>query len=201
MPLTKAQKDKYRQTKISGHLRTKAEGVDQGLTKPRQRHSWIGFPSVTISAAVAKDRVIMWHAVPTSWNGTAAEAVYKGPLLSAMRRTWGVQRKYQVVEDGDRKGFQSNKGKQAKVEAGIVSITLPPRTPSLMPLDYRVWQAVEERMDACTPHRAESKEAFLTRLEHCAKTLPKGLVKGAIAKFRGNLQAIVEAKGYHPRND
>ena len=38
-------------------------------------HSFLGIPSVTISAAVAKDKVIMWHVVEGNWNGAAAAAM------------------------------------------------------------------------------------------------------------------------------
>ena len=54
MPLTEAQRKKLKQTRVTGHLRKPGEGVQRGFTKPRQQHSWIGFPSVQISAAVAK---------------------------------------------------------------------------------------------------------------------------------------------------
>ena len=201
MPLTQAQREKYKQTKISGHLRTKSEGIERGFTKPRQRHAWIGFPSINVSCALAKDRVIMWVPLASSWNGAAAEALYKGPLLTAMRRTWGAKRKYLVVEDGDRKGFQSNKGKAAKAEVGIAPLVLPPRTPSLMPLDYKIWDEIDKLVLQTAPAGNETKEAFLLRLQQCAKTLPRGMVKSAIARFKDNLQAIVDARGYHPKND
>ena len=105
------------------------------------------------------------------------------------------------MEDGDRKGFQSNKGKEAKSEAGIVPMTLPARTPSLMPLDYKLWAEIDKRMLEDAPAGNESKEAFLQRLERCAKSLPRGMVEDAIGRFRDNLQAIIDAKGYHPKND
>jgi hypothetical protein len=54
LPLTEQQRARYRQTRVTGHLRTKAEGTMQGFTKPRQKHSFLGIPSVTIAAAVAK---------------------------------------------------------------------------------------------------------------------------------------------------
>lgn len=56
-----------------------------------------------------------------------------GPLAVPQRMSV-LARKFHLVEDGDRKGFQSNKGKAAKEEMKIASLTLPPRSPSLMPL-------------------------------------------------------------------
>ncbi len=43
-----------------------------------------------------------------------AAEVYKGPLLKALRRAWGVRESYQIVKDGDRKGWQVKKGIAAK---------------------------------------------------------------------------------------
>ena len=65
--------------------------------------------TVTISAAVAKDKVIMWHVVEGRWNGQAAADMYAGPLKAALRRTWGNKKRFTIIEDGDRKGNQSNK--------------------------------------------------------------------------------------------
>ena len=59
MPLTEEQRKKLKQTRITGHLRKPGEGVERGFTKPRQQHSWIGFPSVTISAAVVEHKLYL----------------------------------------------------------------------------------------------------------------------------------------------
>jgi hypothetical protein len=138
IPLTDKQRKKFRQTRVTGHLRTPAEGVDRGCTMPRANHCWIGIPSVTISAAVAKDKVIMWHVLDKPWNGSTAAEMYSGPLSAALSRTWGDRRQHTIIEDGDRKGNQSNKGIKAKKDAGIRALTLPPRTPAWMPLDYAI---------------------------------------------------------------
>ena len=60
MPLTPKQRSKYKKTRVTGHLRRPVEGVERGYTKPRMRHSFLGMPSVNISAAVAQDRIIIW---------------------------------------------------------------------------------------------------------------------------------------------
>ena len=136
LPLTPAQKAKLQKTRVTGHLRRADEGLSPYCTKPREKHSFLGIPSVTITAAVAKDRIIMWHVVSGSWNGAAAEAMYTGPLAAALKKAWGAKRRYLIVEDGDRKGNQSGKGVAAKEKAKIRAMTLPPRTPSWMPLDF-----------------------------------------------------------------
>jgi len=201
LPLTPKQRKHFQQTCVSGHLRTQAEGVEQGFTRPRQKHAWIGMPSVNIAAAVNKNRFLMWRVVKGSWNGAAAADLYKGPLLSALRRTYGKKTSYAIVEDGDRKGFQSGKGIKAKKESGIRSIKLPPRTPSLMPLDFSLWQKIMEKMVAAAPKGTESKKVFLARLERTAHSLPRSVHLKAVSRMKKNCQAIVDAKGWHPKND
>ena len=105
------------------------------------------------------------------------------------------------MEDGDRKGNQSKKGIDAKHQAGIKALTLPPRSPSLMPLDFAVWTAIEKKVASTSPKGHESKAAFISRLHKCAKDLPKGFVRRVINRMKPNIQAIVDAQGYTPKND
>ena len=199
--MTPKQRKRYRQTKVTGHLRLPGEGVSQGFTKPREKHCWIGVPSVTIAAAVARDKVIMWYVLESRWSGKTAAEMYKTQLLPALRRTWGNKRQFRIVEDGDRKGNASGKGIQAKEDSGILAMTLPPRTPSLMPLDYAIWKKIEDKMLETEPEGTERKADFLKRLKRCAKTLPKGYVAKMIGRMKANLQGLVDAKGWHAKND
>lgn len=201
MPLSPTQRTRFRQTRVVGHLRTPAEGVERGFTKPRQKHSFIGVPSVTVSAAVAKDRVIMWHVVDGSWNGQAAADVYQGDMIKALRRTWGARRKFTIVEDGDKKGNQSTKGLRAKEAVGIKAMVLPPRTPNWMPLDYSIWDRIVQRVDDTSPDGHESKKDFVARLKMVAKRLPKGYVKKTIGKMRQRIVDVEKVKGWHPKSD
>ena len=109
--------------------------------------------------------------------------------------------KFTIVEDGDRKGFQSEKGKAAQAEANITSLTLPPRSPSLVPLDYSLWKQVDEKMVARGPRGRETKAGFLARLKRCARSLPKATVRAAVRRMRANLDALVAPKGFTPKND
>ena len=159
-----------------------------------------GVPAVTIAAAVAKDQVIMWHEVK-KWNGATASSVYRGPMATALRRTWGIKRHYNIIEDGDRKGNQSNKGKQAKRDAKLKATVLPPRTPCWMPLDYSIWKAIVQKLVETFPSGIESKSAFLARLRKSAKTLPRGTVASSIRRMRKQILGVKSAKGYHPKSD
>ena len=78
---------------------------------------------------------------------------------------------------------------------------MSPRTPSLMPLDYAIWKAVQDKVVDTAPRGTETKEAFLERLARCARALPRGYVGRQIDLLRSNMQAIVDAQGFTPAND
>ena len=136
----------------------------------------------------------MWHVTEGPWNGEAAKIMYQ-KLGERLRATWGKKRSFKVVEDGDTKGFQSNKGKKAKADEKIESLLLPPRSPGLMPLDYSLWDEIEDRVLASKKSGMESRAAFAKRLRQTALRLPKSLVKSCLAKMKENIQATVKAKG------
>ena len=121
--------------------------------------------------------------------------------MHLLTRAWGRRRQYRIVEDGDRKGNQSAKGIEAKRKAHIEALTLPPRTPSLMPLDYSLWAAILDRMDETAPGGTETKGDYVKRLAQAAHGLPRGYVRKVLERMKANLVAIVDAKGGHPKND
>ena len=51
------------------------------------------------------------------------------------------------------------------------------------------------------PQGTETKDAYFERLKKCALALPKGFVQKAIMRMKGNIQAIVDASGYLPKDD
>lgn len=150
---------------------------------------------------VAKDRVVLWHDCGSKWNGEVAAELYAGPVAKALRRTWGMRKSYTIVEDGDRKGYQTKKAIAAKEKANIKSLVLPPRSPSLMPLDARIWKKVDELLNKTAPEGRETAEQFNARLKLCAQKIPKSFVTRSISRMKDAIQAIVDAKGYIPRDD
>ena len=135
---TPQHKKLLRAARVHHHLRTPAAGKLDACVLPRKNRMLLGIPTIEISAAVAQDRVILWHVTEGSWNGQAAADMY-GALGKSLRKRYGGKRKFNVVEDGDTKGFQSSKGKQAKTKERIKCWMWPPRSPGWMPLDYSLW--------------------------------------------------------------
>ena len=123
--------------------------------------------------------------------------MYKGPLLKALKKKWGKKRVFTIVEDGDRKGNQSGKGIEAKTEAHIHAMTLPPRTPEWMPLDYAIWTAIDAKMIECEPDGTETRKQYLARLRMCALGLPRKFIRQTIDRMPKNIREVKDAKGYH----
>ena len=157
---------------------------------------------VTVTAAVIKGKVRLWEYTHGSWNAETAAAIYKGPLLKAMRKAFPTKPKKQsftIIEDNDPAGYKSGKAMNAKKEVGIASDDLPRRSPDLNVLDYYIWNAVNTRMrkqEATFPKSfKESKEGFLARLKTIALRLPKAAVSKAVASMRRRVLAIKKEQG------
>ena len=192
-PRNAKEKKLMRSSKVHHHLRTPAEGKKDMYLLPKGGRNLTGIPSVEITACVAQDRIIMWHESQKPWNGNQAVNMYK-KLGAALRKFHGRRASYRVVEDGDPKGFQSNKGIQAKKEQKIRSWKLSPRSPGLMPLDYSLWKEIERRVLAKKISN-ESMQAYKKRLNLTAKKLPRGQVKKTLLKMKGNIKATLVSKG------
>ena len=107
-----------------------------------------------------------------------------------------------LVEDGDRKGFQSNKGLAAKKSVRIKTVKLSPRSPGLMVLDYKIWQTIDGRMVATSPKGRESKADFIIRLKRCAKAVcTKAFLTKHIGQMKSRLKDVIKSGGYNPKND
>ena len=70
-----------------------------------------------------------------------------------------------------------------------------------MPLDFSIWHEIDEKMVKTAPRGNETRDAFLKRLEHSARSLPRGYIRKTIAKMNPNIQAVVDARGWVPKND
>ena len=56
-------------------------------------------------------------------------------------------------------------------------------------------------MEETCPDGDESRADFIDKLQSCAKKLPRAFVQRSIARTRECIKAIIDAGGYHPKND
>ena len=174
------------------------------MVKPKGGSIRYPAPGVTVTAAVIKGKIRVWHYIQGPWNGDRAAAMYKGPLLQALRRAFPAharsrRQRWVVLEDNDPAGYKSAKARWAKTEAGIVTDDLPRRSPDLNVLDYALWSAINRRMrkqEFSWPHnKKETSEQYKERLRKTALALPEPLVRRCVADMRRRCREVCKASG------
>ena len=199
--LTSATRRLAAQHRTFGAYRAPGQGLSGGYVKPKK-----GMPSSTgsknslVMGAVGSGKVLLWYEVPEGrWSGQAAADMYSGPLKTALTKSWPTKRKHVVLEDNDPTGFQSSKGKAAKLVNGIESFAIPKRSPDLNPMDYCIWSEINRRMRRqevkWANAKRESRAQYLKRLRRTAKNLSRDFVTSAIGDMKRRCQRLFEAKG------
>ena len=189
---------------VRGAYQTKGQLPDPHLVKPKGGALRFPAKGVMVTAAVIKGKIRMWEYVDGRWNGDSASAMYRGPLLKAMSKAFPEhaaksRAKWVVLEDNDPSGYKCTKGKVAKLESGIISDDLPPRSPDLNVLDYALWHAINVRMrlqEAEFPKsKRETQEEFKARLRTTAMRLPTALVQKCVGDMRRRCDLVIARKG------
>jgi len=183
-------------TKVRGHLRTRAEGLKPGFTKPNNRKNRINTgSSVNVCAAIINCRIRVWHYLPKKWNAAEAVKLYEGPIKSALRRHRGVKSTYRILEDNDPTGYKSNAARDAKRALGIKPITFPKYSPDLNPLDFFLWAEIERRMNHTRLKRLETVAEYKARLRRTALSIPEEMIREALECIKKRAAQVVVAKG------
>ena len=188
---------------VRGIYRTSGDAVAGHMVKPKAS---LKYPAqgIMVSAGVIRGRIRMWHYIEGRWNAKKAAAMYRGPLMLAMAKTFPENArkphaKWVVLEDNDPAGYKSGEAEGAKAEVGIKVKELPCRSPDLNVLDYSLWKAIEKRMRsqerAFPKSKKETVVEFKARLRKTALGLPESVVKKAVMSMKRRLTQIVDAKG------
>jgi hypothetical protein len=186
---------------IRGAYQKKGTAPKRHLVKPKAS---IKFPAkgVVVMAGVIKGRIRMWEYCDGNWNGEKAAAMYKGPLLKAMKRAYPERSStshWTVLEDNDPSGYKSRKALTAKSEAHISTLDLPRRSPDLNVLDYSLWSIINRNMRAQERSFKKSKKEtateFKARLRRTALSLPESVVKKAVADMHRRTLEVLKEEG------
>ena len=70
-----------------------------------------------------------------------------------------------------------------------------------MPLDFAIWAAIAKKMEKTDPDHAESKGEYLARLQRSARALPLDFVRKVIGRMKKNVQGVIDAGGFIPKDD
>ncbi len=68
----------------------------------------------------------------------------------------------------------------------------PPNSPDLNPMDYYVWGTVEKGSNRCA---STTKSQLIERIKAAFEALPCENVKSACSRFRGRIEAVIDANG------
>ena len=161
-----------------------------------------GARGVMVLAAVAPGGVILWEYVKgPRWNGAVAAHMYKGALLTALKKRYPGRSQFKILKDNDPAGFKSSKGMQAKKEAHIKTMNIPKRSPQLNVCDYALWSEVNRRMRRqerlWAETKTETRAAYLKRLRRTALRLPASFCEKSIKDMHRRCRLLFEAKGKH----
>ena len=78
---------------------------------------------------------------------------------------------------------------------GIEAIAFPRYSPDLNPMDYFVWEEVQNRMKASEPKRIETNEAFKNHLRKTALSVPESVIRKGVADMKKRVQGCFDEKG------
>ena len=185
VPATERARKYLNQRKVRGHLRTRGEGLQTAYTKPSgKKHNMNTGGKLKILAGISGCRVALWHYLDGTWNGDAAAQMYKGPIQKILKKKRGEKRRYVVLEDNDPVGYKSGKAIDAKKAVGIEALEFPRYSPDLNPMDYFLWQEVDNRMSKNAPKKLESMDAFKLRLRRTALAIPEAVIRKGVANMK-----------------
>ena len=92
-----------------GSYRSRKGGLCKGHVKPRKSQTgWFG-KSALVMAAVIGSKTRARHEMG-SWGGEAAASAYKGPMETALARSYPGRRSHTVLEDNAPSGYKSGAG-------------------------------------------------------------------------------------------
>ena len=120
-------------------------------------------------------------------------------IKPALQDSYGVKRRYCILEDNDPTGNRSADGKRATVAAKLEVLRLPKRSPDLNVLDFSVWAEVESRMRKQERRwpaaKRETRIEFTRRLDGVARGLPRKFTDDSISDMPRRCERRFDAKG------
>ena len=202
IPTTEWARRHFKKQRVRFHLRTPGEGSLPHMTKPGRKKNKMNTRALAhVCAGIRGNRIVLWEYLPKLWCGEEAAKLYRSAISKTLAKCAGQKRKYLVFEDNDPVGYKSGKGIAAKADVGIDAVPMPEYSPDLNPLDFSLWDAVEDHMFANHPPIVEMVAAYKKRLRLTTLRLPAAVVEKAMRKIPGRMKDVIAAKGYIIKKD
>ena len=188
--------------RVRFHLRTPAEGLKKGFTKPSgKKHAMNTGAKLKVMAGISRCRVVLWEYFECNWTAQVAARMYRGPVKRALVRNFGKKKRYHIVEDNDPTGYKSKVAPDAKADMNIEAEAFPRYSPDLNPLDYFLWEEVQNRMSKTEPVKIESVGDFKRRLRKIAMSIPRAVIRKGVLDLNKRVKACAANKGGHIPRD
>ena len=165
VPTTKRGAQHVAKQRVRFHLRTPGEGLQPSCTRPGRKKNRMNVGgTVSVCAGVSNGRIVMWRYLPKAWNAKEAVALYRGPILNALKKHRGVKSSYTILEDNDPAGYICGKAVSEKKMLRVRAIPWPKYSPDLRPLDFspsgaRLSAAWQRKRQPSPRTRAPSRNA------------------------------------------
>ena len=185
---------------VRGAYRSEGEGLDAAyVVLPKDLRFNGGGKPCRIAAGVGGGKVRLWSEVEGKWTGASAATLYKGAVLTALKRGWPKNRTWTLLEDNDPTGFKSKLGLKAKAESKIKVFKIPERSPDLSVCDYAVWAEINRKMRAqekdFPKSKYETRAEYVARLHNTAKSLTPNFINKSIGDMTRRCQRLYDARG------
>ena len=84
-----------------------------------------------------------------------------------------------------------------KQRLGFDVLRLPPRSPELMPLDFSLWNTVEEKFRVSNSRvvGVESRKKYLDRLRRTIERIPLSCIQNSIDSMARRISLLHEVEG------
>ena len=186
--------------RVRGVYRRRGLSLRSGHVKPNPRlRDSTGVRGFLKTGGVGGGKVLVWHTIPGSWSGAAAEQVYTDVVAPALQKRYPHRSSFTILEDNDPTGNMSRRGVKAKKTAKLKVLHIPKRSPELNVLDFAVWSEVERRMrkqeKSWPSSKKETRSDFGRRLDQTARRLPSAFIDRSVGDLSRRCKLLYEAKG------
>ena len=195
---TKQSKEYCVRRSKKGVWKHRGERLGFKLSKPRKTmRCGSGAPTIQVTCGVHFSGSVFFTFTRGRWNARSAKCMY----LKLGRFFDKTETPKCVVEDNDPSGYSSRIAIRTKNDLRIRVLKLPQRSPELQPLDFSVWDYVENAMARNndrllrTGKGAEQPNQYLARLRKTFLRLPHQYLKNTIDDVQKRVVTLYRLHG------
>ena len=146
---------------------------------------------VNVCGGIRGEKIALWHYFPGAMSATKF-------CTNAFTKAMKTARTRKLVMD-NAGAHKAKKTQNFLKQKKIVAVPFPPRSPDLMPMDFTVWEKIQQKMMVgdlkMRKNYVEPIEDYKKRLRRAAMTLTPKFCNDVWRGLKGRLRRCYEAKG------